>query len=117
MQWVQYGLLHPEGANRGRRYTTTWREKDAREASILAALRTAGFSLQRLRQAIDYLRDLGHNPMSTGEFIVIRRSGGEPADVIKITDSGEAIPLLRDRGQLVMPLWRPDQNSEMFPSK
>jgi len=105
MRWVNEGLLRPEGANRGYGWATTWEAKDVREASILSALRRAGFSLQRLREAIEYLRSLGHNPLSTGEFIVVKRGDGAPKDVIKLCDTGEAMALLKDRGQLVFPIW------------
>jgi len=108
MRWVGVGLLAPEGARGGRRRATTWRVKDVREASILVALRRAGFSLQRLRAAMAYLRSIGHNPMSTGEFLVVRGGDGEPADLIKVCSSGEAIDLIRRRGQMVLPLWTPD---------
>ena len=111
MHWVEGGLLNPEGARRGHRYATTWHEKDLREASVLAGLRRAGFSLQRLGEAVDYLRSIGHNPMSTGEFLVVRTVEGEPADVIKFCDTGEVIALLRRPGQLVFPLWAPDESA------
>ena len=109
MQWVQYGLLSPERANAGRRIPTVWAEKDVREASILVALRRAGFSLQRLRQAIDYLRTLGHNPMSTGQFLAVRTGDGHPSELLKFCNTGEAIALLQQPGQLVLPLWTPGQ--------
>ena len=109
MNWVQHELLNPEGARRGHRRPTTWHSKDMREASVLAGLRLAGFSLQRIRKAVAYLRSLGQNPMSTGEFLVVRTAEGNPADVIKFCDEGEALSLIRQRGQLVMPLWTPDQ--------
>ena len=108
MYWVEEGLLNPEGACRGRRYPTTWHPKDMREASMLAALRRAGFSLQKLKEAVAYLRSLGQNPMSTGKFIVIRLEGGPPSELIKLCETGEAIELLQRPGQLVMPLWTPD---------
>jgi len=104
MNWVEQGLLNPEGARRGRRYPSTWSAKDLREATVLTACRRAGFSLQRLRRAIEYLRSLGHNPLSTGEFIVVGTGKGEPAELIKVCDSGEALALIRDPGQVVMPL-------------
>ena len=104
MNWTEQGLLNPEGARRGRRYPSTWCTKDLREATVLTALRRAGFSLQRLRKAMDYLRSVGHNPMSTGEFVVVRTGKGEPAELIKFCDTGEALALIQDPGQVVMPL-------------
>lgn len=108
MAWAEGGLLNPEGARRGRRYPTTWHEKDVREASVLVALRRVGFSLQRLREAMDYLRSLGHNPMSSGRFLVVRTGDGHLSELLKFCDTGEAIALLQRPGQLVLPLWTPD---------
>lgn len=106
MYWVAFGLLNPVNARAGKRKDTIWIDKDVREASMLNCLRRAGFSLQRLRQAMDYLRSINHNPLSTGDFIVVRTREGEPQDVIKICDSGEAFQLLHHVEQLVMPLWQ-----------
>ena len=109
MQWVQYGLLSPERAMAGRRVPTVWHDKDVREASVLVALRRAGFSLQRLRDAISYLRSLGQNPMSDGDFIAVRNGDGHPSELLKFCDTGEAVALLQEPGQLVLPLWTPGQ--------
>lgn len=109
MRWMEYDLLHPQGAMAGRRRPTTWQAKDVREASILTALRRAGFSLQRLREAITYLRSIGQNPLSTGEFLVIRLGDGPPSELVKVCKGGEALALIRNRGQIVMPLWTEDR--------
>lgn len=106
MYWVAFGLLNPVNARAGKRKSTIWNDKDVREASVLNCLRRAGFSLQRLRQAIDYLRSINHNPLSTGNFIVVCTQEGKPQDVIKICDTGEALQLLHNVGQLVLPLWQ-----------
>ena len=112
MRWAAQGLLNPEGAHPGRGVgrwqPTTWHAKDVREASILAGLRRAGFSLQRLREGIEYLRSIGHNPMSTGEFLAVRDGDGHPSELIKVCDSGEAIALLQKPGQMVFRLWVPE---------
>ena len=105
MRWVQGGILNPEGARRGHRKETTWHPEDLREASVLVALRRAGFSMQKLRRALDWLRSAGHNPMSTGDFIAVRLGNGEhPSELIKICDTGEAMTLIQQPGQLVMRL-------------
>lgn len=105
MRWVQGGVLNPEGARRGHRNETAWRPKDLREASVLVALRRAGFSMQKMRRALDYLRSIGHNPMSTGDFIAVRLGNSEhPSELIKICSTGEALALLQQPGQLVLPL-------------
>ena len=105
MNWTEARLLNPENARAGHRNPSTWHPKDLREASVLAALRRAGFSLQRLHKAIAWLRSAGHNPMSTGDFIAVRLgNGAHPSELIKFCDSGEAVALLQQPGQLVMPL-------------
>ena len=104
MRWVGRGLLNPEGARAGHRRATTWRDKDLREASVLAALRRAGFSMQKLKRVIEHLRSLKHNPLSSGEFIAIKTSNGSPQELVKICDTGEAMLLIREPGQLIMPL-------------
>jgi len=102
--WVERGLLNPEGARRGKWQAATWHDKDLREATVLSACRRAGFSMQKMRQAAEYLRGIGHNPFSTGQFVVVKNGPGEPQELIKYCDSGEAIALLRQPGQVVMML-------------
>ena len=105
MRWVQRGILNPEGARRGHRNETTWHDKDLREASVLAGCLRAGFSMQKMGKALEYLRGIGHNPMSTGDFLVIRLgNGADPSELVKICDTGEALALVRQPGQLVMRL-------------
>ena len=108
MSWVSHEMLNPQNARAGRRIETVWRAKDVREASVLNNLRRSGFSLQEIKKALAYLRGLGHNPMSTGEFIVVRNGRGEPKDIVKFCDTNEAMNLVKDRGQLVLPLWGED---------
>ena len=112
MKWVERGLLNPEGARRGHRRPTTWHEKDVREAAVLSACRKAGYSLQGLRRAIEYLRSLGHNPLSTGTFVAVRTGNGDPAELVKICDDGEALALIRQPGQVVLPLWPIEGNDD-----
>jgi hypothetical protein len=108
MRWHTSGLLSPEGGGR-QRVVTCWQPKDVREASILGGLRRAGVTMQSLRDALAYLRRLGHNPMSSGDFLVVRGRTGKPKDVIKVCGAGEAIRVLsrRSRGQFVFPIWTP----------
>jgi len=105
MRWVQRGILNPEGARRGHRNETTWHDKDLREASVLAGCLRAGFSMQKMGKALNYLRSIGHNPLSTGEFLVIRLgNGADLSELVKVCDTGEALALVRQPGQLVMRL-------------
>jgi hypothetical protein len=75
---------------------------------VIVGLRRAGLSLQKIKEACAYLRSLGHNPMSTGTFLVVRTGKGEAKDLVKICTTGEALALVKDRGQLVLPLWTED---------
>jgi DNA-binding transcriptional MerR regulator len=107
--WIAEGLLTPEhNKNPERRSRIRFSVKDVREASILNALRAQNLSLQALRESLNYLRSIGHNPMSTGEFLLIKGGNGKPADLLKFCTSGEVLDLLREhRGQFVLPLWTP----------
>jgi len=107
MRWFERGLVTPQGGG-AQGKDTWWTAKDVREASILAGLRTARFSLQKLTEAIVYLRGIGHNPMSSGQFLVISGNDGDPRELVKICSTGEAVALMRKhRGQLILPLWSP----------
>ncbi len=112
MFWVEEGLLHPSwNTNSQKRSKVRFTPKDVREASILAGLRANRLSLQQLRNSLSYLRSVGHNPLSTGDFLIIRGRDGKPADLLKFCSSGEVMDLMRGRyGQLVMPLWSPPES-------
>ena len=111
MSWVESGLLEPDrvigqykpGHKRPER---RWSRKHLREARVFIDLRRRGVPLKTIRKAMDYLRSLGHNPFSTGKFLVIG-DPHKPGSVIKICDSGEVLDLVA-RGQLVLPL-APDE--------
>ncbi|MBN1572537.1 MAG: MerR family transcriptional regulator [Deltaproteobacteria bacterium] len=107
MRWSEGGLINVEGGGyRGK--GTLWTELNIREASVIYALRTARLSLQKIRDIMEYLKSLGENPMSSGDFLVVKGEDGEPREIIKFVSTGEAISLLkRTRGQLVLPLWKP----------
>lgn len=98
MRWVEQGLIRP-AVYGGRGQKTLFSKKDFREVAILARLR-GFFSLQQLRQALEYLRTLGHNPLSSGAFAVVRDARGERI-LAKICNEEEVIELLRkEPGQL-----------------
>lgn len=110
MRWSEEGLILVEGGGyRGK--GTLWTEKNIREASVIYSLRTARLSLQKIKDIISYLKSLGENPMSSGEFLVIRKIDGEPREIVKFVTTGEAVSLLKEsRGQLILPLWKPEKN-------
>lgn len=106
MDWVENDLLHPEKARAGKgpgKNQTAWRAKDLREASVLAACRRAGFTLQEMRRAMGYLRSLGHNPLSRGSFVALNIGDGD-RELVKVCKEGEALALLRNPGQVLLPL-------------
>lgn len=98
MRWIAQGLIEP--AVRGRRGQQTLLSKKAfREVAVLAKLREL-LSLQQLRQALNALRAQGHNPLSTGDFAVVRDLRGQRS-LLKICEKGEVIELLETHpGQL-----------------
>lgn len=105
--WVSEGLLRPEGAGRGRRLPASWTEKDLRELRQLIRLRSAGVSMQALRDCMEYLREaLGQNPASTGTFFVFGVGRRGPTSLVKVCEEGEAFELLRQgQGQMVLPVF------------
>lgn len=98
MRWVEQGLIRP-AIYGGRGQKTLFSKKNFREVAILARLR-GFFSLQQLRRALQVLRSLGHNPLSSGDFAVVRDLRGERT-LVKICNEDEVIELLRkEPGQL-----------------
>jgi DNA-binding transcriptional MerR regulator len=110
LHWVSEGLIEPAQWERTRRVPVLWSEKNVREASVLVHLRTSRLSLQKIRGIMGYLRRLGHNPLSTGQFLVLTGSTGKPSQLVKVCASGEALQLMtRGQGQLMLPLWSPEE--------
>lgn len=94
MHWVTTGLVTPEASvqSRGRR-RVRFRPDDIREVRLIAKLRRH-LSGPQLREALNYLRRLGHNPLSAGRFMVVELYSGRK-EFIKVVGSREAIRLLR----------------------
>ena len=110
LHWVSEGLIQPVQWENTRRVPVLWSEKNVREASVLLHLRKSRLSLQKIRSIMAYLRGLGHNPLSTGEFVVFTGSKGKPSEIVKICTTGEAIALMKShRGQLMLPLFNPEE--------
>ena len=117
-RWIREGLInltdHPVHRQRIPVYLGP---KEMRELTWLVKLRNS-LSLQALRKAITYLREkLGHNPMSTGYFAVLDGKPGQK-ELVKICyDTGEAIQVLQNPGQmLLIPLWdEPTEPEEAVP--
>jgi len=105
-RWASEGLIEVAGGGHGDPWR--WSEKNYREAFVLARLRHEGFSQQQLRQNMDSLRALGHNPFSKGKFLVLEQpnktKGRKGGTFVKIMDGGEAIQLSRGGGvQMLLP--------------
>lgn len=105
LSWVETGLLRPAVYTGRRRTPVGFSQKDVKEAIRLARLREY-LPVQLLRKVINRLRSMGHNPLSTGEFLVIQPARGR-RELLKICDVKEARQLLRlsgpeERGQLVL---------------
>jgi DNA-binding transcriptional MerR regulator len=105
-RWRERGFVSPGETPSGQLW---WMPKHCREASVLASLRRAGVSNQQLRRAVEVLKDVGHNPTSTGRFLVTMKPNGKRkrlVELLKLTDEGGAIDLLK-RGQVqaMLPIW------------
>jgi DNA-binding transcriptional MerR regulator len=105
-RWRERGFISPRVTPSGQFW---WTLKHCREASLLASLRQAGVSSQHLRRAVATLAGKGHNPTSTGRFLVRMKPNGKRkrlAETLKLIDQGAAIDLLK-RGQVlaVFPIW------------
>lgn len=97
MRWTEAGLVRPAGYVPGRGYAAEFSAKELHELWVLRHLRDMGVPLQRIRAMIERLRELGHNPLSKGKFVVLLDTKGEPADVFKIMDGEEVLSLIRDK--------------------
>lgn len=104
-RWCQQGLIRLKGykpAGWPMFKPLPWTAAATVELVNLGRLRHV-LSLQELKRAARFLREtLGHNPFSSGRFMVIDLGKRE---LIKLCDSGEMIALLRQPGQLLLPLW------------
>ena len=108
MRWVEEGLVIPAIHPKKHRIPVQWSKKNLREVGILGQLRKYKLSLQQIRGIMNYLRELGDNPFSSGEFILLLGSDGLPEELVKIRNGGEALSLMKThRGQLLLPLWQP----------
>jgi len=107
-RWVERGFVSPDRDPKKNR-DLRWNPKHLREARVLAGLRSMGVSNQQLHKAIARLVAAGHNPTSTGRFLVqLRRDRlGNPrggvASLVKVCDEGDALDLMR--GGRVACLW------------
>ena len=107
-RWIQSGIIRVKGheGRQGEKFDLS--PKQVRELAVLAQLRSL-LSLQALREAGAFLRRLGHNPFSDGQFAVLEGHRNH-CRLVKLTDKGEAIELLgKGQGQLLlMSLVEPD---------
>jgi DNA-binding transcriptional MerR regulator len=105
MYWVETGLVNPHTHTGRRRTPVLFSEKDVKEVGRLAQLRRY-LRGQSLRDVLNTLRAMGHNPLSQGDFLVLENRKGQ-RNVIKIMHNNEAIQLLHaqsDRQLRLIPL-------------
>ena len=105
MYWVETGLVRPHTYTGRRRTPVRFSDKDVKEIGRLAQLRRY-LRGQSLRDVLNTLRDMGHNPLSQGDFLVVENRKGQ-RNVIKIMQNNEAIQLLHtqsDRQLRLIPL-------------
>lgn len=100
MYWVETGLIRPHTYSGRRRTPVKFSDKDVKEVGRLAQLRRY-LRGQQLRDVLNTLREMGHNPLSQGDFLVLENRKGQ-RNVIKIMHNNEAIQLLHEKpdGQL-----------------
>ena len=114
--WVKAGLVKPVGEYRGRRGArVNLGPKQLRELENIRRLRTTGLTMKDLRLAMKYLRGIGHNPFSSGQFFVLTE-GTARRRLVKLCDGDTAIELIGKRkGQMMIPAFlgefeiRPDK--------
>lgn len=99
-RWIQQGLIHPPGYVGKQWATVPLGVKELRELCNIAQLRQV-LSMQALRRAAAFLRQHGHNPYSSGRFMLLDGPRGQK-ELVKICDSGEAMELLKHPGQTVL---------------
>jgi DNA-binding transcriptional MerR regulator len=92
MYWVETGLIRPHTYSGRRRTPVKFSDKDVKEIGRLAQLRRY-LRGQSLRDVLNTLREMGHNPLSQGDFLVLENRKGQ-RNVIKIMYNNEAIELL-----------------------
>jgi DNA-binding transcriptional MerR regulator len=105
MYWVETGLVRPHTYTGRRRTPVQFSDKDVKEVARLAQLRRY-LRGQSLRDVLNTLRAMGHNPLSQGDFLVVENRKGK-RNVIKIMQNNEAIQLLHaqpDRQLRLIPL-------------
>lgn len=100
-----YKLIRPAGY-KARRYERVpeWTPAHMRELHAIVSLRERGLSMQTVRDVLRFLRKIGHNPVSSGRFLVILKPDGTPGNLVKLCDDASALQLMGDgRGQLLLP--------------
>ncbi len=102
MYWVETGLVRPHTYTGRRRTPVLFSDKDVKEIGRVAQLRRY-LRGQSLRDVLNTLRAMGHNPLSQGDFLVLENRKGK-RNVFKIMQNNEAIELLNKHpgGQLLL---------------
>lgn len=112
-RWIRAGLIRPEGYVCRQRVPVQMGQKELAELCNLARIRNL-LSLQEMKKAARFLREeLGHNPFSTGRFMVLDGPPGK-RELVKVCSTGEAIALMKDRGQMLLfPVIEPEEGDKL----
>lgn len=95
--WLQWGLVQPKGWKNKASQPVPITAKEIREFMIIRRLRKSGLSMRKVKRIAAFLRSLGANPFSVGEFLAI-----ESGEVYRIINRHEAMALLKKPGQLLL---------------
>mgnify|MGYP001370447136 CR=1 FL=1 len=112
-RWIEGRLVEPKQvAAAGNPFI--FDDKNLREVSVIQSLREAGCSMQEVKAAARYLRSIGHNPYSTGQFLVMSRKKGKGRQIIKLVQGeSQAFELLREhQGQALLMLALEEEHKE-----
>lgn len=101
MRWIEKGLIQPAIYPKRGRSPVYFSEENLREVAILSRLR-AVISPSKLREALQFLRQQGYNPLSSGQFLVLDYQKGRVIKICQDPHEGALELTGRYRGQLVL---------------
>lgn len=87
MSWIEKGIFRPASYTGRRGAPVLFSLKDVRELFVYSTLRQH-FSPREIGGMMHALREAGHNPFSTGHFIVVKDDLVKGPHVIKIDGDG-----------------------------
>lgn len=103
-RWLKSGLIRPVKRRKGCQGSPVeFSDRNLRELRVMVGLREE-LPLQSVREAVSFLRRLGHNPTSSGRFFALAGSAKKNRRLIKVVEGiNEVIELLSERqGQTLL---------------